>query len=90
MIHRCAIALRVHCRRWARDKYKRFCSVVVLSRGADMTILVNGDVKIVEAWQVKFIGGPFTSAFREIPLNKVTRIDGGSVADEVQPYRQRR
>ncbi len=63
-------------------------SVVVQRRDADMTILTNGDVQVIETWQVQFSGGPFTSAFRSIPLNKVTSIDGWRVADETQSYQQ--
>ncbi len=51
-------------------------------------ILPNGDVQIVETWEVKFYGGPFTSAYRTIPLNKVDRIDAWSIVDEERHYRQ--
>jgi len=33
-------------------------SVEVPRRGAEITILPNGDVQVVETWEVKFSGGP--------------------------------
>ena len=63
-------------------------SVEVPRRDAEITILPNGDVQVVETWEVKFTGGPFTSAYRSIPLNKVDNIDGWSVTDEEHQYRQ--
>ena len=63
-------------------------SVEVPRRDAEITVLPNGDVQVVETWEVKFNGGPFTSAYRAIPLNKVDRIDGWSVADEEHQFRQ--
>ena len=63
-------------------------SVEVLRRDAEITILPNGDVQVTETWEVQFNGGPFTSAFRSIPLNKVTSIDSWGVADETHQYQQ--
>ena len=63
-------------------------SVEVPRRDAEITILPNGDVQVVETWEVKFKGGPFTTAYRSIPLNKVDRIDGWSVADGEHQYRR--
>jgi len=61
-------------------------SVDVLRRDGEITILANGDVQVVETWEVRFIGGPFHYAFREIPLNKVEDITGWSVAEGGQVY----
>jgi len=65
----------------AQDK-----SVVVERRDGDITIERNGDVRVVETWRVRFIGGPFTHAFRSIPLNHVDSIDGWSVAENGRAY----
>ena len=70
-------------------------SADVLRRDAEITILPNGDVQVVETWQVRFIGGPFHYAFREIPLNRVEDITDWGVsegetrylhAESAQPY----
>lgn len=63
-------------------------SVVVERRDAQITILPSGDVELLETWEVRFIGGPFTQAFRAIPLNKVTAIQAWSVSENGQAYRQ--
>ncbi len=61
-------------------------SVEVLRRDGDITILPNGDVRVVETWQVKFYGGPFHYAFREIPLNRVEDITDWRVSEGSQAY----
>lgn len=63
-------------------------SVVVQHRNADMRLQLNGDVQVIETWGVQFSGGPFTTAYRSIPLNKVDSINSWSVADETQSYQQ--
>ena len=60
-------------------------SVVVDRRDGVITIQQNGDVEFVETWQVRFIGGPFRLAFREIPLNRATGIGGWQVSEAGVP-----
>src|SRR2546423_1088402 len=59
-------------------------AVVVQRRNGDVTIARNGDIRLVETWTVRFIGGPFHDAFRAIPLARVERIDGWGVAENGQ------
>src|SRR5919201_4949826 len=61
-------------------------SVVVERRDGDVTIARNGDVRLVETWTVRFIGGPFHYAFRAIPLTRVEGIDGWGVAENGQAF----
>ncbi|HKO24045.1 MAG TPA: DUF2207 domain-containing protein, partial [Chloroflexota bacterium] len=61
-------------------------AVVVERRDGDVTIAHNGDVRLIETWTVRFIGGPFHYAFRAIPLNRVESIDGWSVAENGQTF----
>src|SRR5512143_2634869 len=63
-------------------------SVTVNRRDGDITILANGDIRFVETWQVRFNGGPFTFAFRSIPLNRTTGIDGWGVSEGSQTWRE--
>ncbi len=63
-------------------------SVEVLRRDGDITILPNGDVHVVETWQVHFIGGPFTYAFRKIPFEKVEDIVGWQIAEGDRRYQE--
>ncbi len=61
--------------------------VTVSGRDGDITILPNGDVRVVETWRVQFHGSPpFTYAYREIPLNKVEDITDWSVAENGREY----
>lgn len=46
--------------------------VAVTSRDADVTIESNGDVSFAETWVVNFTGGPFSYAFRSIPIQGAT------------------
>lgn len=61
-------------------------SVEVTRRDGDITIQSNGDVQVVETWQTRFIGGPFRFAFRSIPLDRITAIDGWGVSENEQAY----
>ena len=61
-------------------------SVEMLRRDGEITILPNGDVHIVETWEVHFIGGPFTHAFREIPFKHVEAIVNWQVAEGKRVY----
>ncbi len=63
-------------------------SVEVKRRDAEITILSNGDVRMVETWEVAFTGGPFTFAFRSIPLNKVTDLTDWDVSEAGRRYTQ--
>ncbi len=56
-------------------------SVTVLRRDAEITILSNGDIHFEEVWETRFEGGPFTFAFRSIPLNKVEEITNWGVRE---------
>lgn len=58
----------------ASSALARSKSVVVQRRDGDITVLSNGDMRVVETWEVQFSGGPFTQAFRTIPLNRADDI----------------
>ena len=70
---------------WAASHAKR---VDVLRRDGDITILPNGDVRVVETWEVQFIGGTFHYAYREIPLNHVEDITDWGVAEGSRQFVQ--
>lgn len=62
-------------------------SVQVDRRDGDITLLPNGDVRVVETWQVKFTGAPgFTQAFRTLPLGAVREFADWSVSEDGQAY----
>ena len=64
-------------------------SVSVIRRDGDITIFSNGDVRVLEIWEVDFRGEPpFKFAFRGIPLNKVTDITNWGVREGGQSYTQ--
>ena len=46
----------------AAPAYAQERSVVVERRDAAITVLPNGDVRVVETWRPRFIGGPFRFA----------------------------
>lgn len=54
-------------------------SVVVPARNGDVTIQTNGNMDFDEEWVVKFIGGPFTFAYRCIEQGKYDRITNWGV-----------
>jgi len=62
--------------------------VVVQRRDGRMEVATNGDVRVVETWQVRFVGGPFRFAFRSIPLNRVDAITDVRVAEPGQAFRE--
>ena len=62
-------------------------SVTLVQRGADFTILTNGDVLVVETWKVAFHGGPFHYAFRSIPYRRLEGVDGWDIAEGERTYR---
>ena len=64
-------------------------SVTVTRRDADITILPGGDVEVAEAWVVRFSGGPFRSAFRSIPLNRVEDITDWGVTEAGETFHER-
>src|SRR5687768_15132035 len=70
----------------AAPAYAQDRSVVVERRDADVTILPSGDVRVVETWEVHFIGGPFRFAFRSIPLDRVDSITNWGVGASGQSY----
>jgi len=61
-------------------------SVTVESRNGEITILENGDVRVREVWRTRFHGGPFTFAYRSIPLNRVEDITDWNVREDEQDY----
>jgi len=63
-------------------------SVDVLRRDGDITIMQNGDVQVVETWEVRFIGGAFTYAFRSIPYNRVEAITDWGVSENGRSYQE--
>jgi uncharacterized membrane protein YgcG len=63
-------------------------SVVVPRRDVDITIQSNGDVRMNETWQVQFIGGPYTFAFRGIALERVEAIDQFQVSEGEVEYQR--
>src|SRR5579859_635477 len=68
--------------------YADTAAVTVAHRDATMTILLNGDVQVVETWQTNFSGGPFHVAFRAIQLNRVTAIDQWGISEAGHVYQQ--
>jgi len=61
--------------------------VKVSGRDGDITIMPNGDVRVVETWRVQFHGTPaYTYAYREIPLNKVEDITDWGVSENGKEY----
>lgn len=54
-------------------------SVVVPSRDADVTIQTNGDMVFDETWNVRFIGGSFSFAFRCIEQGRFDSISDWGV-----------
>ena len=54
-------------------------SVVVPSRNGDVTIQTDGSMDFDEEWNVQFIGGPFTFAYRCIQQGKYDRISNWGV-----------
>src|SRR3954449_5542976 len=75
----CALVLVVPARAQSKE-------VEVERRDARITVQTNGDVRMVETWQVNFIGGPFHFAYREIPINHVNGITDWQVSEGGQPY----
>src|ERR671936_257263 len=63
----------------------RLCAVLAMLCALS-TLARNGDVRLVETWAVRFIGGPFHYAFRAIPLTRVEGIDGWGVAENGQAF----
>ena len=61
-------------------------SVVVERRDGDITIRPNGEVRVVETWQPRFIGGPFRFAYLVIPLNRVEEITDWAVSEGGRDY----
>lgn len=62
-------------------------SVTVPRRDADITINPDGSVEVVETWEVRFHGGPFRFAFREIPGDKVSAITVQGVSENGTPFK---
>jgi uncharacterized membrane protein len=63
-------------------------SVLVERRDGAILILPNGDVQVVETWQVKFSGTPaFTNASRTLPLGAVREFADWGVSEDGQEYK---
>lgn len=58
------------------------------SRDSNVTIADNGDVTFREAWLVEFDGGPFSSAFRSIPLKNTSGVSDWGVSESGEDYMQ--
>ncbi len=52
----------------------------------DVTVLPNGDAQVVETQTIRFIGGPFSQGFAEIPLLRSDGIEAIRVTQEGQAY----
>jgi len=63
-------------------------SVQVLRRSGEFFIAPNGQVQVVETWEVRFRGGPFHRASRTIPFNRLDGVTDWQIAEGGQPYRQ--
>lgn len=61
---------------------------LVNRRDGDITILKNGDIEVVETWEVAFPGATFTRAFRTIPLREGTAVTNWQVFEGEERYRQ--
>ncbi len=62
-------------------------SVEVPRRDAEITILPNGDVQVVETWEVKFTGGPFSSTSYVVELEPADEVTAWSVTEGKRDYR---
>ncbi len=63
-------------------------SVDVLRRDGDVTITPQGDMRFVETWQVQFIGGSFTFAYRGIEQGRFDSISDWGVSEGGRAYVQ--
>lgn len=54
----------------------------------DVTVLSNGDLRVVETQQITFLGGPFHSGYATIPTDTLDDITNVEVWEQDQPYRQ--
>jgi len=61
---------------------------LVNRRDGDITILKNGDIEVIETWEVAFPGATFTRAFRTIPLREGTAVINWQVFEGEERYRQ--
>ena len=48
----------------------------------DITVLPNGDLRIIETHVVDFIGGPFTSFYRDIKMDRLTAVSAVKVMED--------
>ncbi len=60
----------------------------VQRRDRDVTVTANGDIQVVETWELDLAGGPFSNASFDIPHDRLTSIDGWSVREEGEEYEQ--
>lgn len=54
---------------------------------SEVQILPDGDLRVTETFEFRFEGGPFTYAYRTLPLRKV---DGIEIESSSEPYHVRR
>ncbi len=63
-------------------------SVEVLRREGEFFIRPDGQVDVIEIWEVRFRGGPFQQAFRSIPYHRLEGVTHWQIAENGQAYRQ--
>jgi len=56
-------------------------SVVAERMDVDVTVLANGDIKVIQTQQIKFQGGPFREGFQTIRLKNSDGVTGISLAE---------
>ncbi len=69
---------------WEREALRR---IEMPARTGDFTILPNGDIRVTETWQVKFVEGPFDEATRTYSAKFVDKITDFCVAEGHFVYR---
>lgn len=63
-------------------------AAVVERRDYDLTVVPDGDVQVVETWELAMSGGPFRNASFDLPHTRLTGVDGWSVSEQGQVYQQ--
>ena len=61
-------------------------AATVERRDRDLTITPNGEVQVVETWELDLTGGPFSNASFDIPHDRLTGLDGWSVREGEAEY----
>ncbi len=63
-------------------------SVILERRDGDITVLENGDIDVIETWEVRFNGGPFQHGYRTIPLKTGSAATNWQVREGGRGYQQ--